>query len=98
MVSFPSFSKYMVIAIGLASLPALGAPPDRVANIWGGVAHEPDPSLVSTQERAAGIAPSLERERAIDDEVEAEAQNLLRSEGITPKSPNTAHPGRVITR
>ncbi len=41
-----------------AAYPAQAAPPAREGNIWGGVDHEPNATVVHQDERAAGVLPS----------------------------------------
>ncbi len=53
-------------------------PPARNGNIWDGRAHEPVPSEVQQQERAAGIVPSPRQQQATDDELERTYWKLLK--------------------
>jgi hypothetical protein len=65
--------------------------PARNANVWNWKAHEPIPSEVQSKERAAGIAPTMQRQQETDRELE----NLYRS---LIKTPHSRLPGPVDRR
>jgi hypothetical protein len=87
MIPFRLLFRGVAFVTFLVNMPALGAPmssfPPRIANVWDGMAHEPNPSLVTAQERAAGIGLRPEREQAETSEVETHCERLLRDEGLT---------------
>jgi hypothetical protein len=74
----------LVAALGLTAVPAAalaqGGVPTREGNIWNGLDHEPVPSQVRRDEKAAGIAPSGAQQQKADDEVESIYRQLLRNE------------------
>jgi hypothetical protein len=94
---FRRFLLVMIVTTELTSTSLADAqaipPSPRIANIWGGVAHEPDASSVTSKERAAGIALTPEQEMAATDEVETHCQRLLHDEGVLANSttPNPGH-------
>jgi hypothetical protein len=51
--------------------------PTREGNIWNGRDHEPLPSQVIPDERAAGIAPSPKEQQLTTDEVERLYRSLM---------------------
>jgi len=73
------------VAAALAVAPGLALAqthvPTREGNIWGGLDHEPRPSQVLPQERAAGVAPSPAGETQQTDDVETLYRDLMQSEG-----------------
>src|SRR5438094_484788 len=73
------------VAAALAVAPGSALAQDRVptpeGTIWGGLDHEPRPSQVLPQERAAGVAPPPGQETQQTDEVETLYRDLMQSEG-----------------
>jgi hypothetical protein len=61
-----------VAVVGAETSPGANArairPPSRIANIYGGLDHQPTRSEVEDRQRAAGIGQNL-RQRAADDEI-----------------------------
>jgi hypothetical protein len=71
--TIPSLLGVAALAAGLAGAATpvsaqtpSNAVPLREGNIWGGVAHDPNPGVVDPEERAAGIAPSTQQSDAIN--------------------------------
>lgn len=58
----------LVLAAGAAQ--AQGAPPTRNGNVYDGTAHEPSAPSVAGAERAEGVAPSEQRQKQEDREIE----------------------------
>jgi hypothetical protein len=89
--TIPSLLGLAFLAAGLAGVatPALAqtqstAVPLREGNIWGGVAHDPNPGVVDPEERAAGVAPSAQQSDAINSKLNHLYEKLL-------KKPLTSH-------
>ncbi|HEY2134063.1 MAG TPA: hypothetical protein VGH36_14000 [Acetobacteraceae bacterium] len=94
MARFPIRVALLAIMVGFGqasvafaqSAPTPGTPsasdpaavPDRNGNIWGGFAHEPNPSAVLRKEQDEGIAPSHHQTESIDRQLEEEEQQLIR--------------------
>ena len=79
------FAAFVIAALSWAPYFSVAQTPPREGNIWGGVDHEPVPSQVQPQERAAGVSlPRAERKQQTD-EVERLYRNLLQSEGQSAK-------------
>jgi hypothetical protein len=60
--------------------------PRRIGNEANGFDYQPTPAEVVPLERAAGIAPSPEQQKRIDDELFGTNADLLRSEGLSTSS------------
>ncbi len=52
-------------------------PPPRIANIWDYRAHQPTHGEVSSAEKAAGVAPSVQQDDHIDDQLLTLSRRLL---------------------
>jgi hypothetical protein len=80
----PSFvSLVMLTAATLVATPGVSFAQTQVpreGNIWGGLDHEPVPSLVRRNEATAGIAPRPQQQQATTDEVETLYESLMRAE------------------
>ncbi len=63
----------------MAQAPVFAAAPARNANVWDGTAHEPNPTIVHTQEKAAGVQLSPQQQTEQTDTVEHLAQQLCGS-------------------
>lgn len=74
-----------VVVIALASAPGFTGARAQVAaregNIWGGFDHQPVPSQVLPQERAAGVAPPAAVEQQENKDVDRLYRELMQSEG-----------------
>ncbi len=94
MISFRTLVKCVAFTVAVTNIPALAAPadtlPTRIANVWDGRSHEPDPSAVAVQERAAGVGLSPQRESAETLEIEASYERLARDEGLATTSARTS--------
>jgi hypothetical protein len=77
MIVYKLVGSAMVIALMTTGL-AVAEPPSRNGNIWGGVAHQPTPSIVRSQEKAAGLQPSPQDETRQDEAVERLGRELLK--------------------
>jgi hypothetical protein len=85
---------YLLAAIAILALssPVLahgtdnGPIPRHIANIANGFDYQPTPSEVAPREREAGIEPSADQQRAIDQELGNMDADLLRSEGLSTRS------------
>jgi hypothetical protein len=83
--TIPSFLGFAFLAAGLAgAAPPVSAQtqsnavPLREGNIWGGVAHDPNPGVVDPEERAAGVAPSAQQSEAINAKLNHLYEKLLK--------------------
>jgi hypothetical protein len=72
----------LILVVGYAFGQSTETAPAHIANIWDGKAHEPDPSLVESGERARGLILDPQRDRAVTDEVEDQYQRLMPDEGM----------------
>jgi hypothetical protein len=105
-VSFRSFGQFSIVMATLIAWPALAQPaletPARIGNIWGGRAHEPDPSSVENDLKAKGFARRPQTDKIATNEVEDLFQRLMRAEDrrdlrTASRAPRTAgdpQPGR----
>jgi hypothetical protein len=72
-----SWQTFIVLLALSAAWPAQADSPARVGNIWGGFDHEPDPAIVHEGEKAAGVLPSPQRQKQLDNDVERTTCELL---------------------
>ena len=77
MIVYQRVCGAILIAL-LTAGPAVAEPASRNANVWDGVAHQPNPAIVHDQEKAAGFQPSSQEETKQDDVVERLARELLK--------------------
>jgi hypothetical protein len=75
----------LILAFSLTGLSVSMAQP-RNGNVQNGLNYQPTQGEVGERERAAGVAPSTERERALDAEMEEINRQLLRNEGVMPNN------------
>ncbi len=88
-----SLTAAVVVAASLAGASALAdTPPARIGNVWHGLAHEPVPASVTSQEQAAGISLPAQRDKAETEEVETLCERLLRDEGLATAPARTLAP------
>jgi hypothetical protein len=66
-----------VFSITWSATSATDCTPDRIANIWNGLAHQPSRAEVRRDERSQGISPPRAQRNATDDELSGLAQMLL---------------------
>jgi hypothetical protein len=57
-----------------------GSAPPHVGNIWDGRDHEPNPSDVHRDERAAGVGQTPRQRTSADDDVESIYRQLMENE------------------
>ena len=77
-MSRPSTVLWASVALVLNGLPAAAqTPPPRNGNIYDGTAHEPNPSAVHQNERAAGVMPSASVQKKERNTVEQLDRQLL---------------------
>lgn len=82
----------LVLAILLLSAPVLALsaaaqqrqPPSRIGNRWDSLSHQPTQADVGAAEQEHGLAPSAQRERAIDSEIDQLGRQLLDQERTDP--------------
>ena len=60
--------------------------PQEIGNRAHGFSYQPTPSEVRPREAAAGIRPSSDREEARDRQLQQIDRDLLRDEGLPPRS------------
>jgi hypothetical protein len=63
-----------------------GLPPKEIGNRANGYDYQPTPSEVAPREKAAGVLPSADQQRAEDQDLARLDQGLLQSEGLSTKS------------
>jgi hypothetical protein len=63
--------------LSASAFSATAETPDRIANIWDGLAHQPSRAEVRRDERVRGISPPAWRREATDDELNRLSQMLL---------------------
>ena len=73
-------------AVALPAGTDTGSIPLSIGNRANGFDYQPTPAEVGPRERAAGIAPSAQQSRRIDDEVFSLDRQLLKSEGVSSGS------------
>jgi hypothetical protein len=86
--------KYVLAVIAILCLagPAMaqgaggGSVPTEIGNRANGLDYQPTPSEVIPREKAAGIEPSVARERAANEDLARIDKDLLLSEGISTES------------
>jgi hypothetical protein len=72
--------RYILAAmlfVALSQGAALAGPLARDANIWDGMAHEPNPALVHSEEATAGVQLSPQQQARQNNAVEDLAHQLL---------------------
>jgi hypothetical protein len=62
-------------------------PPQRNGNIWNSIPHQPKEMEVAPEERALGVAPSVQQEKALNEELDTIGRQMLEDE--------SAHPPRI---
>jgi hypothetical protein len=60
-----------------SAFPATTETPNRIANVWDGLAHQPRRAEVRKDERMRGISPPAWRREVTDDELNRLSQILL---------------------
>jgi hypothetical protein len=86
MASLKSRSRTVLLAVlALSATPAFAAaqdaPPTREGNTWDWRHHEPDPSVVHRDEKAAGVAPPSAQQEKANDQVESLYRQLMQNQG-----------------
>lgn len=80
----------LVSAVALLCLPAVamaqGAPPAQIGNRANGRDYQPTPAQVAPREKAAGVLPSPDKQKAVNGDLERMDKDLLRQEGLDTKS------------
>ena len=70
----PALGCLIAVALSGFAAPPAGAqsapPPQRNANTWNGLKHEPAPGRVQAKERNAGVAPDAQQQQTLTNEVE----------------------------
>jgi hypothetical protein len=75
----------LLTTLALGAAPAFAVGQDRVpireGNTWDWRHHEPAPSVVSRDERAAGVAPLAAQQEKATNDVESLYRQLMKNEG-----------------
>jgi hypothetical protein len=66
-----------VVSITLSGGSVNARTPDRIANIWDGLAHQPSRAEVRQDEQSQGVSPPRAQRNATDEELNRLAQMLL---------------------
>jgi peptidoglycan hydrolase CwlO-like protein len=82
--------KYFFVALAVCAVtaPAMAqnSVPAEIGNRANGFDYQPTPGEIVPREKAAGIQPSAEQQRAANRDLERIDEDLMREEGLSDKS------------
>lgn len=84
-----------LLLVAVAS-PVGAQPPDRNANIWNGLDHQPAQGRVLRRERAAGVALSPRQRAAKDAELDRLSHKLGGGHVVPPAPDRPAEEGQAV--